>query len=128
MCLHVLSLFRKQLILFRSIIVEILFIDVYRKMKGFYYLLTVERPGIRDPIIIQKLNERIQCALKMELGKNHPENDQLRTELQKKLPILQLLNYRHTDLLTKFKEDHPNIEFPALHKELFSQDGLDEQM
>jgi nuclear receptor subfamily 1 group F protein 4 len=79
-------------------------------------------------VIIQKLNERIHCALKLELGKSHPDDEQLRIHLQQKLPMLQLLNYRHTDLLAKFKEEHPDIDFPALHKELFSQDGLDDQI
>lgn len=77
--------------------------------------------------MIQKLNERIDSALKMELGRNHPEDDQLRPKLAQKLPLIQLLSIRHVDILNKFKEANPGVEFPALHKELFSQDGIDSQ-
>jgi len=38
---------------------------------------------------------------------------------------LQLLSYRHMELLARFKDSYPSAEFPALHKELFSQEGVD---
>ncbi len=86
------------------------------------------RSGIKDSMVIQKLNERIDSALKMELSKNHPEDDQLRYELAQRLPIIQVLGIRHSEILNKFKQENPQVEFPALHKELFSQDGVDSQV
>lgn len=81
---------------------------------------------MKDSIVIQKLGERIEAALKLQFGANHAEEEeQLGLHLAEKLPLLQLLSVRHVDILNKFKQANPAVEFPALHKELFSQEGLE---
>ena len=81
---------------------------------------------MKDNIVIQKLGERIEAALKIQFGVNHrDEEEQLGLQLADKLPLLQLLSVRHVDILNKFKMTNPAVEFPALHKELFSSDGLE---
>ncbi|ELU11015.1 hypothetical protein CAPTEDRAFT_176212 [Capitella teleta] len=89
-------------------------------------LMNPRRVGVKDAPIIQKLGERIEAALKVQFQCNHPElGDQLSLHLSEKLPLLQLLSARHIDILNKFKQGNPGVLFPALHKELFSQEGFD---
>ena len=92
-----------------------------------YFFVFTERPGIKDTIVIEKLSERVEASLKLEIGKNHPEDEGLKSTLIEKLTLLRLLSARHVDVLQLFMEDNPHVEFPALHKELFSPDGLDVQ-
>ena len=73
--------------------------------------------------IIQKLNERLVSALKVEVSKRHPEDETLKAQLLEKIPTLHHLSVRHIDILNKFKLSNQGVEFPALHKELFSTEG-----
>ncbi|XP_064645719.1 probable nuclear hormone receptor HR3 isoform X6 [Lineus longissimus] len=83
-------------------------------------LLSPERPGVKDITQVQKIQERVMSAFKIEIGKNHPENESISTELVSKIPQLHMLSAQHINVLSKFKKTAPSIEFPALHKELFS--------
>ena len=67
----------------------------------------------------------MEDALRMELKKNRPEHDyadQIRGRLLDQLEDLHSLAQRHNIILHNFKIRYPHLEFPALHKELFSQD------
>lgn len=75
--------------------------------------------------MVKKMLERVLAAFKMEIGKNHPENENLLSELLQKTPTLQLLSNQHIGVLGNFKKLCPHVEFPALHKELFSSDNID---
>jgi len=75
--------------------------------------------------MIQKLNERIDASLKLELSTSQQTGVDIRPMLAEKIAELQLLSFRHMDMLARFKDCFPYIEFPALHKELFSQEGVD---
>ena len=91
-------------------------------------LLPADRSGVKDAAIIQKLGERMDAALRAELAKNHMQEEaqQIRTILVDRVPVLHLLSTKHNDLLHVFKANNPTADFPALHKELFSQDGADD--
>ena len=89
-----------------------------------------ERPGVKDTVVIQRLNDIIDAALRQQLCQQHPPTSvsagsDLHDKVSEKLDTLQLISYHHNDLLASFKNSHPTVEFPALHKELFSQEGLD---
>lgn len=84
-----------------------------------------DRPGLKDLSDIQKLYEKISSALKMEIGSNHQEDDNFLSKLQQLIWIVRNLNNQHIAVLNKFKNSAPDIEFPALHKELFSVDCLE---
>ena len=61
----------------------------------------------------------------MELAKNHPDEEDLKQKLLEKIPRVHLLSSKHVDVLNKFKTVNPGVEFPALHKELFSPEGTE---
>jgi nuclear receptor subfamily 1 group F protein 4 len=61
----------------------------------------------------------------MELGKNNREDDNMITKLNQITWIVRNLNTQHITVLNKFKQSQPDVEFPALHKELFSVEGLE---
>ena len=82
---------------------------------------------MKDTIVIRKLSERIEAALKLELGKNHEEEDQMLAALLDKIPLLHMLSAQHGNILGRFKQDNPDVDFPALHKELFSLEGIETQ-
>ena len=84
-----------------------------------------DRPGLKDVTDIQKLYEKISSALKLEVGTNHPDDDSLLSKLQQLIWIVRNLNNQHIAVLNKFKSSAPDVEFPALHKELFSVDCLE---
>ncbi|KAL4216819.1 hypothetical protein ACF0H5_024540 [Mactra antiquata] len=88
-------------------------------------LVRPDRPGLKDTTDIQKLYEKISSALKLELGKNNREDDNMITKLNQITWIVRNLNTQHITVLNKFKISQPDVEFPALHKELFSVEGLD---
>ncbi len=84
------------------------------------------RPGVKDNAVIQKLGERIETALKLEIGRTRQDDEEFKQKLLDKLPTLRDLSVKHVLILNKFKTENPNVEFPALHKELFSTDGLEQ--
>lgn len=89
-----------------------------------------ERPGVKDTMVIQRLNDIIDAALRHQLRQTHSavagaSGSDLHARVFEKLATLQLISLHHSDLLLTFKAAHPDVEFPALHKELFSQEGID---
>lgn len=89
------------------------------------YVLLTDRPGLKDLTDIQRLYEKISSALKMELGKNNREDEMMITKLNQITWFVRNLNSQHINVLNKFKQAEPDMEFPALHKELFSVEGLE---
>lgn len=61
----------------------------------------------------------------MEIGLNHPGNEELVTKVLHQIPIMRGLSLQHVSVLNKFKQTEPDMEFPALHKELFSIEGTE---
>ncbi len=83
---------------------------------------------MKDTAVVQKLGERIEAALRAEIGKSRPGEEELfKVKIIEKLPTLRDLSVKHIFVLNKFKQVNPSVEFPALHKELFSPDGLELQ-
>lgn len=87
-------------------------------------LIRADRPGLKDIADVQKLNEKVLTALKQELGKTHA-NENVLTRLMQLTWTLRQLSSQHIVLLNKYKLQNPEVEFPALHKELFSVEGLE---
>lgn len=69
---------------------------------------------------IQVLHDRILTALKIEMGVNHPGNENILKRFVAEAGVLRSLSARHIRVLNAFKEKNQDIEFPPLHKELFS--------
>ena len=91
-------------------------------------MVCIERPGIKDVSLILRLSEVIDAALLHQLRQSNPPPSSVtdvRSRITERLTTAQRISTRHSELLAAFKSMHPNIEFPALHKELFSQEGID---
>ncbi|KAL1427744.1 hypothetical protein MTO96_017136 [Rhipicephalus appendiculatus] len=91
-----------------------------------YVLLAPDRPGLKGISEIQRLNAAILKSLRYELGKTHEQpykGDVSAFDcLLAKLSSLREVSLLHMDALAKFRRTVPHLEFPALHKELFSVD------
>jgi hypothetical protein len=116
----------KNIIQFAHQLVSLNLTDTELALLCAVVLINPKRPGIKDKLIIHKLNDRIDAALKIELLKTKSSSD-IRIQLAEKIATLQLLSYQHSSLLLRFKELNPTVEFPALHKELFSPEGVEVQ-
>jgi len=85
-----------------------------------------DRPGLKGIIEIQRLNQAIVKALRFELSQTHkmPFKGDISVfdALINKIPLLRELNLLHMEALSKFRRASPHLEFPPLHKELFSID------
>ncbi|XP_054279742.1 probable nuclear hormone receptor HR3 isoform X1 [Macrosteles quadrilineatus] len=90
-------------------------------------LLSPDRPGLKGLGEIARLGQACLRALRMELERNHtmPIKGDVTVcdSLLNKIPTLRELSMLHMEALAKFKRSTPHLEFPALHKELFSVDS-----
>nr|KAG5688540.1 hypothetical protein BaRGS_010175 [Batillaria attramentaria] len=77
---------------------------------------------VKEQQDIQKLHEKILAALKMEIGNNHSDGQEILSKFVRQASVLRDLSSHHIHILNRFKESAPDVEFPALHKELFSVD------
>lgn len=83
-------------------------------------LFVTDRPGVKEIREIQHLHDSILTALKLEMGVNHAGDEHVLERFVEQAGVLRSLSARHIRVLNAFKAEAPDIEFPALHKELFS--------
>ncbi|EGI58394.1 Putative nuclear hormone receptor HR3 [Acromyrmex echinatior] len=85
------------------------------------------RPGLKCLGDINRLSQAVIRALRSELDRNHvtPIKGDVTVcdAILAKIPQLREISLLHMDALAKFKRSQPHLEFPALHKELFSVDS-----
>ncbi|XP_034947645.1 probable nuclear hormone receptor HR3 isoform X2 [Chelonus insularis] len=90
-------------------------------------LLSPDRPGLKGQNEITKLSQAVITALRSELERNHilPIKGDVTVcdAMLAKMTQLREISHLHMDALAKFKRSQPHLEFPALHKELFSVDS-----
>ncbi|XP_056648713.1 probable nuclear hormone receptor HR3 isoform X5 [Diorhabda sublineata] len=90
-------------------------------------LLSPDRSGLKGILETGRLNQAILRALRMELDRSHslPIKGDVTVcdALLTKIPTLREISMLHMDTLGKIKRSAPHLEFPALHKELFSVDS-----
>ncbi|XP_020287691.1 probable nuclear hormone receptor HR3 isoform X3 [Pseudomyrmex gracilis] len=90
-------------------------------------LLSPDRPGLKCLGDINRLSQAVIRALRSELDRNHmtPIKGDVTVcdAILAKIPQLRDISSLHMDALAKFKRSQPHLEFPALHKELFSVDS-----
>ena len=86
----------------------------------------LDRPGLKGILEIQRLNQALLRALRLELGKTHKvflKGDVTVLDiLLSKTSTLRELSSLHMEALGRFRRSAPHLDFPALHKELFSVD------
>ncbi|CAB0040166.1 unnamed protein product, partial [Trichogramma brassicae] len=90
-------------------------------------LLSHDRPGLKGISEIRRIYEAIVRALKSELSQSHttPLKGDVTVcdQLMAKQPQLRDVSIMHMEALAKFKRNAPLVEFPPLHRELFSVDS-----
>ncbi|KAG8182668.1 hypothetical protein JTE90_019693 [Oedothorax gibbosus] len=91
-------------------------------------LLSPDRPGLKNILDVQTLNQAILKALRHELDATHklPYKGDVRAfdVLMAKLTDLRDASLLHMEALAKFRCSSPHLDFPALHKELFSIENM----
>ncbi|XP_030379564.1 probable nuclear hormone receptor HR3 isoform X2 [Scaptodrosophila lebanonensis] len=89
-------------------------------------LLWPERNGVRGNTEIQRLFNLSMNAIRQELETNHAPlkgDVTVLDTLLNNIPNFRDISIMHMEALSKFKQQHPNVVFPALYKELFSIDS-----
>ncbi|XP_014086984.2 nuclear receptor ROR-alpha isoform X1 [Bactrocera oleae] len=89
-------------------------------------LLWPERNGVRGNTEIQRLFNLSMNAIRQELEANHAPlkgDVTVLDTLLNNIPNFRDISIMHMEALSKFKQQHPNVVFPALYKELFSIDS-----
>lgn len=90
-------------------------------------LLWPERNGVRGNTEIQRLFNLSMNAIRQELEVNHAPlkgDVTVLDTLLNNIPNFREISIMHMEALSKFKQRHTNVMFPALYKELFSIDSL----
>ncbi|XP_032456311.1 probable nuclear hormone receptor HR3 isoform X11 [Nasonia vitripennis] len=90
-------------------------------------LLNPDRQALRGHGEVRRIYEAVLRALRSELDRTHvsPLKGDVTVcdALVAKMPQLRDVTHLHMEALAKFKRSQPHLEFPALHKELFSVDS-----
>ncbi|XP_050437464.1 nuclear hormone receptor E75 isoform X2 [Adelges cooleyi] len=66
-------------------------------------VIAADRPGLRNVEFIERMHNKLKCALQSVLMQNHPDRPGLCQELLKKIPDLRTLNTLHSEKLLAFK-------------------------
>ncbi|XP_045035004.1 probable nuclear hormone receptor HR3 isoform X6 [Daphnia magna] len=94
---------------------------------AFVLLSSADRMGLRGTLEIQRLGQAVLRALRLELSRTHRTplkgDISVADSLAARLPALREISGLHMEALARFKRATPHLEFPALHKELFSVDS-----
>lgn len=89
--------------------------------------LLSDRAGLKGLGEITRLSQAVIRALRAELDRNHvsPIKGDVTVcdAMLAKISQLREISGLHMEALAKFKRSQPHLEFPALHKELFSVDS-----
>lgn len=99
--------------------------EVALSLYSAYILLQDDRQGLRNAEVVRNLNQAVLQALQRELAKNPPHapikgDVSVLSRLINKRIALREISYLHMEALVKFKSSsRGNLEFPALHRELF---------
>ncbi|RWS15127.1 putative nuclear hormone receptor HR3-like protein [Dinothrombium tinctorium] len=111
---------------FAKCIAEMKLSEVQLALFSAYVLLSPDRPGLKGSMEIQRLNQAILKALKMEISRTHNKpykgDVTVMETLIAKVEALKDISALHMEALTKFRRSSPHLDFPPLHKELFSVD------
>ncbi|XP_050533665.1 ecdysone-inducible protein E75 isoform X2 [Daktulosphaira vitifoliae] len=66
-------------------------------------VIAADRPGLRNVEFIERMQNKLKCALQSVLVQNHPDRPGMCQELLKKIPDLRTLNTLHSEKLLAFK-------------------------
>jgi len=89
-----------------------------------FCLLSPDRPGLTCVESVQRLSQELLKALRLRMDRSHPipiKGDVTAYQmLLSHIPALREASATYLEVISNFKRMAPHLEFPALHKELFS--------
>lgn len=102
-------------------------------------VLLNERPGLNDVKAIQRLQDRLLEALRVQSVRgvggnngtsstNNLENDALMSSLTQRIPELKTLGIRHANLLDWFRRNWTKLKLPPLFAEIFDIPKCEEDL
>lgn len=94
-------------------------------------VLLNERPGLNDVKAIQRLQDRLLEALRVQTarnGANPAGNDALMGSLAQRIPELKSLGVRHANLLDWFRRNWTKLKLPPLFAEIFDIPKCEEDL
>ncbi|XP_046655210.1 probable nuclear hormone receptor HR3 isoform X4 [Daphnia pulicaria] len=112
---------------FAKSLAELKLSEIQLALYSAFVLLSSDRMGLRGTLEIQRLGQAVLRALRLELSRTHRTplkgDISVADSLAARLPALREISGLHMEALARFKRATPHLEFPALHKELFSVDS-----
>jgi len=112
---------------FSKSLAELKLSEIQLALYSAFVLLSSDRMGLRGNLEIQRLSQAVLRALRLELSRTHRTplkgDVSVADSLAARLPALREISVLHMEALVRFKRATPHLEFPALHKELFSVDS-----
>jgi nuclear receptor subfamily 1 group F protein 4 len=112
---------------FAKALAELKLSEIQLALYSAFVLLSSDRMGLRGTLEIQRLSQAVLRALRLELSRTHRTplkgDVSVADSLVARLSALREISVLHMEALTRFKRATPHLEFPALHKELFSVDS-----
>ncbi|KAL1239644.1 Nuclear hormone receptor [Trichinella pseudospiralis] len=82
-------------------------------------LLSADRVGLSDPKAVEKQQEKLIEALKLQLTRNHSSDPQALSSLILKLSELRSLTARHNDVLMWYRANYRRLKLPPLFSEIY---------
>uniref|UniRef100_A0A914V9E0 Nuclear hormone receptor E75 n=1 Tax=Plectus sambesii TaxID=2011161 RepID=A0A914V9E0_9BILA len=79
-------------------------------------LFSPDRPGLRNQELVEKMNERLKCALRKVIALHHPTQPAFYDHLMMKVADLRTLNTLHQEKLLSFKADGSRLERATFEK------------
>lgn len=82
-------------------------------------LATSDRAGLNDPQAVEKIQDRLIEALKLQMSRNHTLEPQLFANVLMKLPELRSLGSHHNEHIQWFRSHWARLKLPPLFAEIY---------
>ncbi|XP_012935301.1 ecdysone-induced protein 78C [Aplysia californica] len=82
-------------------------------------LATADRQGLSDPQSVERIQDRLVEALKLQVSRNHSTEENLFAAVIMKLPELRTLGSQHHDLLRWYRMQWHRASLPPLFAEIY---------
>lgn len=93
-------------------------------------VLLSERPGLNDVKAVQKLQDRLLEALRVQGTRNHSNSNEISPIIgvAQRIPELRALGLRHANLLDWFRRNWMKLKLPPLFAEIFDIPKCEEDL
>ncbi|XP_015524562.1 ecdysone-induced protein 78C isoform X2 [Neodiprion pinetum] len=92
-------------------------------------VLLGERPGLNDVKAVQRLQDKLLEALRVQAARSHTTSEaSVATSVAQRLPELRTLGSRHANLLDWFRRNWPKLRLPPLFAEIFDIPKCEEDL